>query len=600
MMAEHSQVQSGSCCGLVQGAIYARVSSDQQADAGTIGSQIALLRERVEQDGLKLEEEMCFIDEGFSGSVLSRPALERLRDAAAEGKVDRLYISCPDRLARKCSLQMVLVEELMGHGVELVFLNRALGQTPEDDLLLQIQGVVAEYERAKILERSRRGKLHAARLGSVAALGKAPYGYRYVSRGEGGGEAHYNVQLEEAKVVRQMFEWVGLERVSLYQVCRRLEKQGIAAPKGGERWSERSVWGMLRNPAYKGWAAYGKRCSGPLRPRPRPLRGKSEQPRRARGWYSMAEEKWVSMAVPALVEEELFAAVAEQLEENRKRMRLSRRGARYLLQGLVVCGCCGYACCGVSGMRRSVAGGRRHGPYAYYRCSSGVGSGIRAVACGTKGLRVEALDEAVWEDVRSLLEDPGRIEEEFERRLCDKDSNSDQEQEKKLRVSVEKLRRGMERLIDAYRDGLLEKGEFEPRMSESRERLAKLEGELKSQKADGAAAAQMRLVVDNLKLFSERIRGGLDGADFETRRELIRTLVKRVEIEKEQVRLVYKVDIFPFERAPQRGVYQDCVRHRGATYRWGGGNNLTFASSFTGSKRSMNVMAPRAVFEVGV
>ena len=158
----------------IRAAIYARVSSDRQAQDGTIDSQVQALRERVAQDGLSLEEELCFLDDGYSGSTLIRPALERLRDQAAGGAIDRLYVHCPDRLARRYAYQVLLVDELQHCGVELVFLNRPLGRGAEDDLLLQVQGIVAEYERAKILERSRRGKLHAAARGRVSVLAHTP------------------------------------------------------------------------------------------------------------------------------------------------------------------------------------------------------------------------------------------------------------------------------------------------------------------------------------------------------------------------------------------------------------------------------------------
>src|SRR3954449_13447837 len=167
-----------------------------------------------------------FLDEGYSGATLVRPALERLRDAAAAGALDRVYVHAPDRLARRYAYQVLLVDELRRAGVEIVFLNRAIGLSPEDDLLLQVQGMVAEYERAKILERSRRGKRHAAREGAVSVLSGAPYGYRYVSKHDGGGVARYEIIEEQAQVVRQIFGWVGRDRVSIGEVCRRLQRQG--------------------------------------------------------------------------------------------------------------------------------------------------------------------------------------------------------------------------------------------------------------------------------------------------------------------------------------------------------------------------------------
>ncbi len=185
-------------------ALYARVSSDKQAHDGTIASQVSVVRTQIEADGGVLEPELCFIDDGVSGASLVRPALERLRDQAAVGAVDCLYVLAPDRLARRHAHQMVLVEELQACGVTVVFVNRPLGTTPEDQLLLQVQGVVAEYERAKILERTRRGRMHAARCGQVSVLVQAPYGYRYVDKQSGGGRAAFEVVEDEARVVRQL------------------------------------------------------------------------------------------------------------------------------------------------------------------------------------------------------------------------------------------------------------------------------------------------------------------------------------------------------------------------------------------------------------
>src|SRR2546425_5399857 len=233
----------------IQVAIYARVSSEQQAETHTIASQVAALRERVATDGLAVSEAMQFLDEGYSGATLVRPALERLRDVVAAGSVDRLYVHSPDRLARKYAYQVLLVDEFRRASVEVLFLNRALGQSPEDDLLLQVQGMIAEYERAKIIERHRRGKRHAARIGVVNVLSGAPYGYRYVSKYAGGGQARYDIVPEEARVVRQGFDWIARDRLTIGEVCRRLTQAGEVTRTGKTVWDRSAVWGMLKNPA---------------------------------------------------------------------------------------------------------------------------------------------------------------------------------------------------------------------------------------------------------------------------------------------------------------------------------------------------------------
>lgn len=149
----------------------------------------------------------------------------------------------------KYAYQVLLLDEFKRAGVEVIFLNHGFGQTPEDELLVQVQGMGAEYERAKILERGRRGKRHAALAGSVRVLGQAPYGYRYVPKGAGGGQAHYEIVLEEARVVRQMFDWVGRERISMGEVARRLMQAGVPSRTGKLHWDRSIVWTMLKNPA---------------------------------------------------------------------------------------------------------------------------------------------------------------------------------------------------------------------------------------------------------------------------------------------------------------------------------------------------------------
>jgi site-specific DNA recombinase len=538
-------------------AIYARVSSEQQAEAATIASQVAALEERVARDGLALEPSMRFLDEGYSGATLIRPALERLRDMAATGAIDRLYVHNPDRLARKYAYQVLLLDEFSRCGAEVVFLNHRLGQTPEEDLLLQVQGMVAEYERAKILERSRRGKLHAARQGSVNVLSGAPYGYRYINSRDGDGEARYEIALEEARVIRRMFEWVGRDGLSIGEVCRRLKQQDIPSPKGKSSWDRTTVWSQLKNSAYRGAAIFGKTQIGPKRPCLRGQRGRAEQPRRAYSVYDVPPDQGIRIAVPALVSEELFAAVEERLQENRKRNRQSRRGAKYLLQGLVVCARCAYAFYGKPVSLKSAKGKRRN--YAYYRC---IGTDAYRFGgeriCHNKQVRTDLLEEVVWRDVCSLLENPERIEREYQRRLK-RDARGSQIDEH-LPSRIQKIKCGIARLVDAYEEGLLEKSEFEPRLRRSRDRLTKLEAEAKKQAASAAQRTELRLVIGHLQEFADRIKSGLHDADWLARREILRALVKRVEVDETRVRVIYRVDPLPFDQGPARGRLQDCWR----------------------------------------
>jgi len=243
-----------------QVALYARVSSEQQAEAKTIESQLAEVRAQIAADGFDVQAVLEFVDEGYSGSTLVRPALERLRDVAASGSIDRLYVHCPDRFARNYAYQVLLLDELTQQGVEVIFLNRPLGQTAEDQLLLQVQGVIAEYERAKFLERSHRGKRHAAQEGRVGILCHAPYGYRYVNKQEGGGEARFEMVFDEARVVRQVFAWVGEKRHPTTTTTNpsRCETFSISQ-MGGRRAGRRRVYSILN---WVPWQAGSDACAG--------------------------------------------------------------------------------------------------------------------------------------------------------------------------------------------------------------------------------------------------------------------------------------------------------------------------------------------------
>src|SRR3954452_23917435 len=301
-------------------AIYARVSSDQQAERHTIDSQLGELTARASRDGHPVPDDRLFVDNGHSGASLARPALERLRDLVALAGVDTLHVHAPDRLARSYAHQALLLEEFARAGTELVFLKRPIGDTPEDNLL-QLQGTFAEYERAKMLERSRRGKRHLARAGAVSVLSRAPFGYRYVSREAGAGVARYDIDEDRAEVVRRIFRWVALERLTLAAVCRRLLAAGIPSPAGNTHWSRAMIHAMLPNPAYAGRAVYGRRRCAPWQAPLHPPRGHDGPPKRPYRQVPPPLDQRITVPVPAIVDEALFAGAAEQLEENRRRSR---------------------------------------------------------------------------------------------------------------------------------------------------------------------------------------------------------------------------------------------------------------------------------------
>ena len=523
----------------IRAAFYARVSGEQQAAAHTIESQIAALNERAHSDGTPVPPERQFVDDGYSGATLIRPALDRLRDLVSVGAIDRIYVHSPDRLARNYAYQVLLLDEWQRRGIEVVFLNRPLGKSPEDDLLLQVQGIVAEYERAKIMERSRRGKKHAAQNGSLNVMSGAPFGYRYVSVGEGGGQARFEPVAEQAKVVQQIFSWIGRDRCSLSEVCRRLHDAGIPTATGKRIWSREAVWHVLQNPAYQGQAAYGKTHMMPRgkKSRPRAARGRPAEPRRSNVPVTAAPEDWVFVPVPALVDKALFRAAHAQLEENRSRSRQGRRRPGYLLQGLTCCAKCGYAYYGKT--IRQLGAGRQMRDFVYYRCSGSDSyrfGGERI--CSNSQVQGAFLETTVWREVSSLLMNPERIELEHQESSKDGALLGNLEILRSQRI---KLQHAAERLIDSFTEGLIEKDQFTSRMARTKTRITDLDAKIKAGAGNVDQKEHLRLATGRLRELAAAVGPELVDADWQRRREIIRMLVQRIDIDTEVIKIIFRV-----------------------------------------------------------
>src|SRR5229473_2859782 len=413
-------------------AIYARVSSEQQREAHTIGSQTTALIEWAKTLDLEVPTTWIFEDDGYSGATLERPGLERVRDLAAEGQIQAVLVYSPDRLSRKYAYQILLIEELARHGVETRFLNAPQGATAEDQLLVQLQGMIAEYERAQILERSRRGKRHRARAGEISVLSGAPYGYRYIRKSDHG-PASYAVSDAEARVVRQVYEHYTMTGWSIGAITRWLNQQRVATRKPGTRWERSMVWAMLRNPAYRGTACFGK----------------TRVATRDSANHERPREEWIEIPVPALIDEPTFARAQELLQENKVRSR-RRTIAPSLVQGLVSCRRCGYAL-----SRTSTRSSARK--IQYYRCIGSDGwRHLGGPRCTNRPVRQDLLDQIVWTEVIRLLEDPALIQAELDRRLTvARAADPTKQREQTVQRDLVRVDKSIERVLTAYQEDLL-------------------------------------------------------------------------------------------------------------------------------------------------
>ena len=502
-------------------AIYARVSSDQQREAHTIASQTAALIEWARTLDLEVPQAWIVEDEGYSGATLERPGLERVRDLAAEGQIQAVLIYSPDRLSRKYAYQILLIEELARHGVETRFLNAPQGATAEDQLLVQFQGMIAEYERAQILERSRRGKRHRARAGEISVLSGAPYGYRYIRKSDEA-PASYAVIDAEACVVRQVYEHYTMAGWSIGAITRWLTDHGVATRKPGTRWERSMVWAMLRNPAYRGTACFGKTRVAPRQRGTRALRARGGLTTRNSANHERPREEWIEIPVPALIDEPTFARAQELLHENKVRSR-RRTIAPSLVQGLVSCRRCGYAL-----SRASTRSSARL--IHYYRCIGSDGwRHLGGPRCDTRPVRQDLLDQIVWTEVIRLLEDPALIQHELDRRLAAaRAADPTKQREQTVQRDLVRVGKSIERVLTAYQEDLLSLEQLRERMPSLRQREQALRAERQSIADQTRERTTYLRLAETLTAFLARLRVAADTLDILERQRLVRLLIKEV------------------------------------------------------------------------
>ena len=509
-------------------AIYARVSSQRQKEDHTIGSQTSALRDYAQTHHYVVPDEHVFEDEGYSGATLARPGLERLRDAVNEGRVELVLVHSPDRLSRRYAYQVLLLEEFSRKGVEVIFLKGATGQTPEEQLLVQFQGMIAEYERAQITERCRRGKRHRARAGSVNVLSGAPYGYRYIKKTDTS-DSCYGVIEEQAQVVRQVYQWYAQEGVSIGEIARRLSASAIPTRKNKARWERSSIWAMLRNPAYAGRAAYGKTEKAERKRVTRPLRQKGGYSRRSSATRERAPGQWIEIAVPALVSEQDYARAQERLAEN-KRLSAKNTKEPTLLQGLLVCAQCGYAL-----YRTSTRTTRRQAKY--YRClGSDKWRHLQATPCACRPIRVEDLDEAVWGQVERLLENPALINAELQRRREEsRRQDPARQRHEQLQRNAQRAGQQIDKLLDAYQEGLLGLEELRQRIPALRKKQTTAQKEMEEARWRALADAQLEELGQTVESFLRRLKHTAQTISVTDKQKIIRLLVKEVIVEKDAI-----------------------------------------------------------------
>jgi len=484
-------------------AIYARVSTARQEEEETVKSQLGACKDKIAQDGFDTNKTLIYKDEGFSGSNLERPALDRLCKDAKKGLFDVLYVFDYGRLSRDLTDLMVVKDEIEGSSIKVVSLfERVTGDSDTDRLLLQIMGAVHEYERKKIARRFHNGKIQKAKRGELVGY-SPPYGYEYDKLNK-----TLSVYEPEAAVVRQMFNWVGVEGISLNAAIHRLHDLGIAPKRSkSEYWTKGPVRRLLCNETYIGKHYYNK--SKAVMPKYR-LNDNKYRKQQKTGREQRDRSEWIAHDVTPLVSENIFLKVQDQLDRNIK-FRNTNRRYEYLLTGLIFCKC---------GSRRN---GDGPNDKKYYRCSSRGKEFDGINRCAVGGLNVKLTDALVWDQISLLLSNPKELEKHATRWKEKLESNKAEDTTDLLIKESQKLKNESDRYVSAYGKGLIDEETFEKKIKPINKRINSIEDTIS--RASKNRGKSDKIDIDSLV---RRATQKLTNLDFSQKKFIIERAVTKI------------------------------------------------------------------------
>ena len=525
----------------VTAALYARVSTAHQEEEATIDSQVAAIESYIQQRGYALPVAYYFLDKAVSGARLERPALDRLRHLASDGAFSVVVCYSPDRLSRTYPHQWVVVDELQRQGVRVEFVNQPdLGDHPQAQLLLGMQGLFAEYERIMIKERLRLGRLYKLRTGQLMH-NAPPYGYRYVPSRETDG-SQWVVQEAEAAAVRQIFAWyTGEERLTIWQITERLNQAYRHALRRAQTWQYSIVHKILKRTAYIGCTYFNRE-----RLRPETLgtaRTTGRGKRRVAQMEPRPEAEWIAVAVPPLVERAVWERAQECLRMNQTFASRNNHHHFYLLRGLLVCGTCGHT-----------LQGRTQNDRVYYYCEHGGKAYAPTVTRHRRHVAGRILEPLVWEAIADLLKQPERIAQVWEAEAAQAQTTPDEVG--RLQARQRKLEQQWLRLLDAFQEGLLDKGELghrKQRLDQERQTLTAQIEQLQRQQAQEAAKTQ---IIEQFAVFCAQAQTALRNPTPEVKQEVLRLLVQSIVVEDEAITIKHIIPTDDNCRLLPRGIMQ--------------------------------------------
>lgn len=506
-------------------AIYGRVSTSNQENEGTIETQLSAVYKFAEEKGYIIVEK--YIDDGWSGDIIERPGLDQLRIDAKKKKWEAVLIYDPDRLGRRLFYQQIVIDELKEFGIEILFVTMPPVKSASDELLFGVRGLFAQYEKTKIAERFRLGKLRKVMEGHLL-VSEALYGYKYikmVDRVHG----YYEINPEEARVVKMIFNWIGEEGMNLRQVILRLQELGIK-PRKSKRgvWNTSTLTTMLRNKGYIGEAHWGSTYA--VVPENPTSVGKYKKVKKS-SRKTKPESEWITskIPIPVIISKELFEKTRLQLEKN---FSLCVRNTKheYLLNSKIWCTC---------GSRR-VGQGSQRGKHLYYRCTDRIHSFPLPQTCKEGGINTRVADNLLWQKMSELMTSPELMLKQINRWLSTKQSKSvfnvgdvDQIEKEIQKVKLEEVRYNK-----AYGAGLFTLDQLKEYTTPVREKLTALELQINKAKEEERQIEKIEMPKESeIEIFANKTREALVNLSFSVKKAIIRNVTEKIVASQQELQI---------------------------------------------------------------
>lgn len=517
-------------------AVYARVSTSNQEDQKTVEAQLSEVYAYVRKYDYVIVRK--YIDEGWSGDILARPRLDDLRFDARNRVWDAVVTYDPDRLGRELFLQEIVIRELDKIGVPILFVTMPPVTNASDKLMFGVRGLFAAYEKAKITERFRIGKVNRVKNNHVLTS-EAPYGYRYILNVGKRGSAdyvagHYEIDEREAKIVKSIFSMIDNDQLTLRGVVKELQKQGIK-PRKSKRgvWSTSTLSTLLRNETYTGTAHWGTSyATVPLNPRRNDRYKKVEKSSRR----TKPKDEWYNITkIPVIIDKDIFDRVGERLKKNFELLGRNKKND-YLLAGIIYCPC---------GHRRA-GEGPQQGKHLYYRCSERVYCFPEVRTCQERGINARIADEAVWQRLKTIISSPDLLTEQIERWV----NNRGKHQQGPL-IDVEgtqkeilKQQNQEDRLAIMYAKEIITQAKFEEYVGPIREKIREYENQILKADLDKTPKSDILLPSKGeIKSLAEKALNSLENLGFKTKQLIVRNAINKVMASRESLNVYGSINL---------------------------------------------------------